>query len=110
MSEKIYDHELRILNALEEHCGRSTKVVAERAGVCGSNGHQRSGAARAYLMSLKKRGFVDFYDNDKPTLWKRTPVGTAALFQSSHEERSDTGSQQGQSQPDTEEDFSKVMP
>lgn len=28
----------------------------------------------------------------------------------SDEERSDTGSQQGQSQPDTEEDFSKVMP
>jgi hypothetical protein len=77
--ENLSDLDIRLLGALSENSGRLTRDVSEKAGVSQHNKRQSSGATRAWLMRLKKRGLVDFYDNEKPTVWKRTEAGTRAF-------------------------------
>lgn len=77
--EKLRSREQEILGLLNEDGGFTTGRIAKQVTKSGSNAHQHSGAVRAWLMNLKKRGLVDYLDDQKPVCWKRTPKGTAAI-------------------------------
>lgn len=72
-------HEREILEALAEDGGFITKDVAKQVTFFGHNARTHSGAVRSWLSGLKRRGFVDLLDDQKPAAWKRTPAGTAAI-------------------------------
>ena len=71
-----------ILAALDERSGLLTRRVAANITYCNHNNRMRSAAVRAHLDALKRRGLVEYLDNEKPVCWKLTPVGAAALAES----------------------------
>ena len=75
----LTNHEREILECLSETGGFLTRRVAQNVRFFGINKHQHSGAVRAWLMNLKKRGLVDYLDDQKPVCWKRTQAGSKAL-------------------------------
>lgn len=76
---KLSTYEREILDQLNEVAGFTTGRIAKGVKMFGTNMHQHSGAVRSWLVDLKKRGLVDFLDDQKPVCWKRTPAGTAAI-------------------------------
>ena len=71
--------QIEILSALDEHSGLLTRSVAQHVSLFSDNARMRSGAVRSWLNIMKKRGWVEFLDDQKPVCWKRTAVGTAAF-------------------------------
>lgn len=70
----------QLLEALDEDGGFTTGDVTKRSQLSfGCNAHQRSGAARSFLMLMMRDGYVRQMDDLKPVCWVRTPKGTAAL-------------------------------
>lgn len=76
----ITNYEREILEALNESGGFTTGQVARHVTMFGSNARQHIGAVRSWLMGLKKRGLVDFLDDQKPVCWIRTATGSATLL------------------------------
>lgn len=76
---QISPYEREILETLSEDAGFVTGRVAQGVTMFGHNARTHSGAVRSWLMGLKKRGLVDYLDEQKPVCWKRTPAGTLAL-------------------------------
>ena len=75
----LLSHEREILEFLAEDGGFITRDVARHVTFFGHNARTHSGAVRSWLMGLKRRGLVDFLDEQKPAAWVRTAAGTAAL-------------------------------
>lgn len=71
-------NDLEILRFLEENGGYDTGCVARGISSSG-NKRKHSALTRQSLLWLKKEGYVEFLDNGKPVLWKRTAKGTKAL-------------------------------
>lgn len=82
---KLSQYERSILGCLDESGGFPTRRVAElvekEVGRFGHNRRTHSGSIRAWLDELKKRGLVDYLDDQKPVCWKRTETGRQAWLE-----------------------------
>ena len=75
---KLRERHVEILLILHENSGLITRRVAERAKPFG-NKRETSGAVRSWLNELRRAGYVEYFDDEKPVCWKRTVAGSEAL-------------------------------
>lgn len=77
MATPLTERGCKLLAALTEDGGFTTRDAARRAGI--QPGPIASAWVRQDLLYMEKVGLVSRLDDQKPTAWVRTPLGTEAI-------------------------------